>query len=193
MVHHSSSAYLWSNLYHQPLPESQKSRNLPRTTSRRQNLRPWAITTNPTLGPSAKDVGYIPVKVNRLSISVVRHTCRVIYITSTAQNLKNLKICPNRPSGVTIGAFEHQGVPQTSDQALRTSVTYIPPRWCNSLSRFELKWWEFDVTSRNLRLHRSASAIDLWGTALFALEPKVRAQNLAQTLRSFLQYMARNR
>ena len=37
---------------------------------------------------SAKDLACKHAKVNIWSIAVVRHTCRVIYITSPSQNLK---------------------------------------------------------------------------------------------------------
>ena len=44
---------------------------------------------------------------------------------------------------------------ETSVQALRTLFIYIPLGRCDSFSGYELKWREFDVTSRKLRLYRS--------------------------------------
>ena len=50
----------------------------------------WSTSSLPNLGPSAKNLDYTHTKVAIWSISVVLHTCRVIDITSLAQNLKNL-------------------------------------------------------------------------------------------------------
>ena len=55
--------------------------------------------TNPNLGPSARNLGYIHTKVAIWSIAVVQRTYRVMYITSPAQKLKNR---PDRPPGAII-------------------------------------------------------------------------------------------
>ena len=109
--------YLSSYLYHQPHPESQKLQNLPRTTPGSHNRRPYAITTKPNLGPIAKNLVYTYSKVARWFISVVRRTCRVIYITSPAQNLKDCKICPERPPGTK--TFYLRGNYQTKPRSKR--------------------------------------------------------------------------
>ena len=100
MVHISSSAYLSSYKYHQPRPESQKSQNLPKWTLGSHDRRLWAPRSNPILGPSATNLVCTWEKGNIYFISVVRHTCGVIDITSSSQNLKNLENLPrSRPPG----------------------------------------------------------------------------------------------
>ena len=54
MVHCSSSTYLSSYVYHKPLSENQKSRNLPRTTPGSQNL---ALDRQNGPDPSDRRVG----------------------------------------------------------------------------------------------------------------------------------------
>ena len=77
------------------------------------NRRPCAISTRPNLAPSAKNLVYTYSKVKIWFILVVRHTCRVIYVTGLAQKFKNLKICPERPSGAIIDALEGRVPDQT--------------------------------------------------------------------------------
>ena len=90
-------AYLSSYLYHQPLPESQKSRKIrPDRDLREAKPSTWATCTCPNLGPSAKYLVRAWEKVNIWFISVVRRTYRDIYITSSVQNLKNHKNLPDR-------------------------------------------------------------------------------------------------
>ena len=90
-------AYLSSYLYRQPLPESQNLENLPRTTSGNQNLlleRQVSVQTS----VQALNTLFAHGRRRIWSIAVVRHTCRVIYITSPAQNLKNHENLPRTTS-----------------------------------------------------------------------------------------------
>ena len=59
----------------------------------------WTTSSNPNIGSSAKKLVYTYSKVAVWFISVVRHTCQVIYIASLAQNLKNLENLPRTTSG----------------------------------------------------------------------------------------------
>ena len=80
--------------------------------------RLWTTSSSPNLGPSAKNLVYTYTKVAIWSISVVVHTCRIIYITSLAQNLKNIKICLDCPPGAVIDYLEGQNRTNPSDRGL---------------------------------------------------------------------------
>ena len=100
MVHCSSSTYLSSYLYHEPLREFKNIENLPRS-------RPSGVKTLPlsdAMGqiPATEALGcrWVPIRrLRKTSVIVVGHTYRVIYITSPSQKHKNIKICPERPPG----------------------------------------------------------------------------------------------
>ena len=62
MVHCSSSTYLSSYVYHKPLSENQKSRNLPRTTPGSQNLAALERRNEPN--PSDRSIG-MPVRAHK--------------------------------------------------------------------------------------------------------------------------------
>ena len=116
----TSWAYLSRYLYHQPRQESQKCWNLSRTSLWTHDRRPYAISTRPNLGPSAKNLVYTYYKVARWFIAVVRHTYGVIYYATPAQNLKNLENLPRTTSGNQNLLLERQVPDQTSVQALNT-------------------------------------------------------------------------
>ena len=66
--------------------------------------RPCGIATTPNLDPSAKNLVDIYTKVTVWFISVVWHVCRVIDVTSPAQNLKK---CHNLPR-TTLGSHNRR-------------------------------------------------------------------------------------
>ena len=55
-------------------------------------------------------------------LSVVQHTYRVIYVTSLSLNLKNCKICPERPPEGIIDDLERRNGPNPSDQCIGKPV-----------------------------------------------------------------------
>ena len=93
-------------------------------TKNRRFSRLWTTSSSPNLGPSAMNLVYTYTKVAIWSISVVVHTCRVIYITSPAQNLKKLQNLPRTTPGNQNLLLEQQVPIQTSVQALRTLFAY---------------------------------------------------------------------
>ena len=78
-------------------PEYKKSRKSAQIADLREP-KPFTRgpSTTPNLSPSANNFVCAQEKGNIWSISVVSHTCRVIYITSLAQNIKISKICSDR-------------------------------------------------------------------------------------------------
>ena len=92
----------------------------PIATPGSHNRCPWGPSTSPNLGPSAKNLACTQGKGNIWSITIVRHTYRVIYITSPSQNLKNLENLSRTTPGNQNLLLEQQVPVQTSVQALRT-------------------------------------------------------------------------
>ena len=99
--------------------------------NRNKNYRFSGLRTTSSsrnLGPSASNLGYTYTEVVVCSIAVDRHTYRVLYITRPSQNLKNLKICPERPRGPIIDDLERR--------YRRIIVLFLPHRGCDTLKGF---------------------------------------------------------
>ena len=79
--------------------------------------RPSTITTKPNLGPSAKHLVYIHTQFAIWFIAVVGHTYRDIDSASPSQNLKNVKICPDRPPRAVIDHREGRNGPNPSERS----------------------------------------------------------------------------
>ena len=123
---HSSWAYLSSYRYHQPLPESRKSRNLPR--SRPPGAKSLFVSDDMDQIPATEALGcrWVPIRrLRKTSVIVVGHTYRVIGITSPSQSLENLENLPRTTPGPIIDGLERQVPFHTSVQALETLFAYI--------------------------------------------------------------------
>ena len=81
------------NRHHQPRQESKKS---PRSRPLGAIIDALGGQKYVRTSVQAVESLFPQTKVKRWSIAVVQHTCRVIYISSPSQNLKNLEICPDR-------------------------------------------------------------------------------------------------
>ena len=119
----SSWAYLSSYIYHQPLPGSQKSRNLPRSRPPGAKTLPLSDEMGQIPATEALGCRWVPIRrLRKTRVIVVGHTYRVIYITSPSQNLKNL---PRSTPGPIIGDLEQPVPVQTSVQALESLFAYV--------------------------------------------------------------------
>ena len=123
----SSWAYLSSYIYHRPLPESKKSRNLPRSRPPGAKTFPFGDKMGQISATEALGCRWVPIRrLRKTSVIVVGHTYRVIYITSPSQDLKKSRNLPRtRPPGAVIGAVEGQVPDQSSVQALESLRAYI--------------------------------------------------------------------
>ena len=89
--------------------------------NRNKNYRFSGLRTTSSsrnLGPSVSNLGYTYTEVVVCSIAVDRHTYRLLYITRPSQNLKNLKICPERPRGPIIDDLERRNGRNPSDRSI---------------------------------------------------------------------------
>ena len=130
MVHLGSCAFLSSYLYHQPLPESQKSQKSAQiATSGKQNLLLERHVADPT---SVQALRTLFAHGRRLLNGPLQWFGILIELFISPAPPRISKICPERPSGATMDALAREVPFQTSVQALRTLFTHIPRSPCGS-------------------------------------------------------------